>query len=154
MQVWQALRSTVSVTAAIMLVLAASSAFSWVLTFERVPQGIAEAMLTITDHPILLLCIISIIVLIAGAFIEGTALILILGPIFACNQCFGHRPCTVWSCVGAYGPSRWCHSASRHDHVYHVYNYEDASYGFYARGLAYDYLLLGFRSSSNMCARV
>jgi len=82
MQVWQALRSTVSVTAAIMLVLAASSAFSWVLTFERVPQGIAEAMLTITDHPILLLCIISIIVLIAGAFIEGTALILILGPIF------------------------------------------------------------------------
>src|SRR5690606_24301640 len=81
-QVWRALRSTVSTTAAIMLVLAASSAFSWVLTFERVPQGIAEGMLSLTENPIILLSVIGLVVLVAGAFIEGTALILILGPIF------------------------------------------------------------------------
>ncbi|EHA16365.1 TRAP transporter large permease [Halomonas sp. HAL1] len=81
-QVWQALRSTIATTAAIMLVLAASAAFSWVLTFERVPQTVAEGLLTLTDSPTLLLMLIAGVLLIAGAFIEGTALILILGPIF------------------------------------------------------------------------
>lgn len=81
-QIWLALRSTISTTAAILLVLAASAAFSWVLTFERVPQSIAEGMLSLTDNPIMLLSIIGMAVLVAGAFIEGTALILILGPIF------------------------------------------------------------------------
>lgn len=81
-QIWRALRSAVSTTGAILLVLAASAAFSWVLTFERVPQTIAEGMLTLTDNPILMLSVIGLMVLVAGAFIEGTALILILGPIF------------------------------------------------------------------------
>lgn len=80
--VWAAMRSTVSTTAAIILVLAASTAFSWVLTFERVPQTIAEGLLQVTDNGILLLTLIAGVLLIAGAFIEGTALILILGPIF------------------------------------------------------------------------
>lgn len=81
-QVWLALRSTIATTAAIILVLAASTAFSWVLTFERVPQTVAEGLLTLTDNPTLLLILIAGVLLIAGAFIEGTALILILGPIF------------------------------------------------------------------------
>ncbi|MHA6690957.1 TRAP transporter large permease [Devosia sp. A449] len=80
--VWLAMRSTVSTTAAIILVLAASTAFSWVLTFERVPQTIAEGLLQVTDNSTLLLTLIAGVLLIAGAFIEGTALILILGPIF------------------------------------------------------------------------
>lgn len=81
-QVWGALRSTVSTTAAILLILAASAAFSWVLTFERVPQTIASGLLGFTDNPTLMLALIALLILIAGAVIEGTALILILGPIF------------------------------------------------------------------------
>lgn len=81
-QIWQAMRSTISTSAAIILVLAASAAFSWVLTFERVPQTIAEGLLAVTDNPVLLLSLLAGVLLIAGAFIEGTALILILGPIF------------------------------------------------------------------------
>lgn len=82
LQLWAALRSTVVSTAAIMLILAASAAFSWVLTFERVPQAVAEAMLTMTENPQLMLILIGGLLLVAGAFIDGTALILILGPIF------------------------------------------------------------------------
>ena len=81
-QVWQALRSTISTSAAIILVLAASAAFSWVLTFEQVPQTIAQGLLSVTDNPMLMLSLLALVLLIAGAFIEGTALILILGPIF------------------------------------------------------------------------
>lgn len=80
--VWKALRSTVIFTSAILLILAASAAFSWVLTFERVPQTVAEAMFSATDNPYLMLALIAVVLLIAGAFIDGTALILILGPIF------------------------------------------------------------------------
>ncbi|HEY0919218.1 TRAP transporter large permease [Devosia sp.] len=81
-QIWLALRSTLATTSAILLVLAASAAFSWVLTFERVPQTIGEAMLTATDQPQMMLALIATIIFLGGLFIEGTALILILGPMF------------------------------------------------------------------------
>lgn len=81
-QVLAALRSTVVATSAILLILAASAAFSWILTFERVPQTVAEAMLGLTGSAHLMLLLVSVLLLIAGAFIDGTALILILGPIF------------------------------------------------------------------------
>jgi tripartite ATP-independent transporter DctM subunit len=81
-QVWLAFRSTVSTTSAIMLVLAASAAFSWVLTFERVPQKVGEAFLAFTQNPSGMLVLISTLLLIAGMFVEGTALILILAPMF------------------------------------------------------------------------
>lgn len=77
-----AIRSTVSATAAILLILAASAAFSWILTYERIPQQVAEAMLSWTDSPFLMLSLIALLVLVLGMFIEGTALILILAPIF------------------------------------------------------------------------
>ena len=67
---------------ALILVLAASAAFSWMLTFERVPQTIGEAMLAASDDPRIMLVLISAIIFVAGIFIEGTALILILGPMF------------------------------------------------------------------------
>ncbi|SED46558.1 TRAP transporter large permease [Rhodobacter sp. 24-YEA-8] len=81
-QVIAALRSTVVSTSAILLILAASAAFSWILTFEQVPQSVARAMLDLTDNAGLMLLLVSLLLLIAGAFIDGTALILILGPIF------------------------------------------------------------------------
>ena len=81
-QVLAALRSTVSATVAILPILAASTAFSWVLTFEQVPQTIAGGLLSFTDNPTLMLALIAVVILVSGAVIEGTALILILGPIF------------------------------------------------------------------------
>src|SRR3546814_18910713 len=65
-----------------MLVLAASAAFSWVLTFERVPQKVGEAFLSFTQSPSGMLMLIATLLLIAGMFVEGTALILILAPMF------------------------------------------------------------------------
>jgi tripartite ATP-independent transporter DctM subunit len=78
--VWQALRNTVVATSAIMLVLAASAAFTWVLTFQRVPQAVGEALLAATADPTLMLVLVAGILLVAGLLVEGTALILILGP--------------------------------------------------------------------------
>lgn len=77
-----ALRGTVATTSAILLVIAASAALTWVLTFERVPQAVGEAMLAATDRPVLMLTLVSVILLLAGMIVEGTALILVLAPMF------------------------------------------------------------------------
>ena len=75
-----ALRGTVVTTAAIMFILAASSALSWVLTYERIPQAVAETLIGITRNPQALLLIIVAFLFLAGIFLEGPALILILAP--------------------------------------------------------------------------
>jgi tripartite ATP-independent transporter DctM subunit len=78
----EALRRTVVTTSAILLVIAASAALTWVLTFERVPQMVGEAMLAATQEPVAMLVLISAILLLAGMIVEGTALILVLAPMF------------------------------------------------------------------------
>lgn len=81
-QFHRALRNVVSSTAAILLVLIASSAFSWVMTIEQVPQQIGASLLGISQNPTVVLMMIAVVLLVIGMFIEGTALILILGPMF------------------------------------------------------------------------
>lgn len=78
----QCFRDTVSQAAGIMLILAASSAFSYILTIEQVPQNIAAWLLTVTQQPQLMMFLIFIFMVIAGMFLEGTSGIMILGPLF------------------------------------------------------------------------
>lgn len=78
----EALKGTASATSAIMVILAASAALSWSLTYERVPQKVAEWLIGITADPQALLLLISTFLFVAGMFIEGTAMILILAPMF------------------------------------------------------------------------
>ena len=80
---WKSLRDTASQTASIMLILAASSAFSYILTIEQVPQETAAWLLSITRQPEIMLFLIFIFLIVAGMFLEGTSGIMILGPIFA-----------------------------------------------------------------------
>src|SRR5690606_10261689 len=72
----------VAATSSILFVLVASTAFSWVATFEQLPQMIGELMINVTDSPFGILAIIATALLIIGMFVEGTALILILAPLF------------------------------------------------------------------------
>lgn len=76
----EALRSTIVTSAAIVLILAASATLTWVLTFNHIPQEIGQKLLSITDNGTVMLILLSLILLIAGAFVEGTALILVLAP--------------------------------------------------------------------------
>lgn len=69
-------------TAIVTLLIAMASVFGWAMTFERVPQTIAEWMTTIASSPIMFLILVNILLLLLGMFIEGIALIIILTPIF------------------------------------------------------------------------
>jgi len=68
-------------TAIIMILIAASSAMSWLMTRAQIPQTITEALLSLTDNKYLLLAIINFILLFVGCFMDMTPAVLIFTPI-------------------------------------------------------------------------
>lgn len=68
-------------TAVIMIIMASAYSFGWVLTSERIPQLIADSLLSLTSNKYLLLLIFNIILLIVGTFLNPTAAIVLLTPI-------------------------------------------------------------------------
>ena len=76
----ETLKNATSTTASIMFIVVAAALFGWILAYERVPQAMAEAALSLTANPFVFL---NIILLIVGAILEPTAAILILVPVLA-----------------------------------------------------------------------
>lgn len=68
--------------AQVMILLSAASIFSWILTAEGVTSGIAATVLSISENKYFVLLLINVIILIAGMFIDGASIILILAPLF------------------------------------------------------------------------
>lgn len=77
------LKETVTTTASIMLIVAAASVFSWILTKERIPQQLTEWMVSFISNKYLFLIIVNIFLLIVGMFIEGNASMIVLVPLLA-----------------------------------------------------------------------
>jgi len=66
----------------LMFIIANALLFAHVLTTERIPQIISEQIISQGLTPFYFLLIVNIILLIAGNFMEPTAILLILAPIF------------------------------------------------------------------------
>ena len=69
-------------TAIVMLLIAASTAMSWLLSFEHIPQTLSNALLTVSDNPLLILLLINLLLIVVGAFLDMTPAVLIFTPIF------------------------------------------------------------------------
>jgi len=69
-------------TAMIMIMIAGAMALSWIWTIGGIPQYIASNILNVTESKVVILITMNLIMLIAGMFLDGTAYILILAPIF------------------------------------------------------------------------
>jgi tripartite ATP-independent transporter DctM subunit len=67
---------------AVMFLLALSAIFGYGIVFERVPEAISTWMLGLTDSPNLVMAAIVVFILLAGTFMEGSVLIIMLTPIF------------------------------------------------------------------------
>lgn len=82
---WRALRgiviSTAETTGAILLIVASASLFGWVLARERIPQMVADAILSVTTNPLVFLILVNLLLLIIGTMLEPTAAILIMVPV-------------------------------------------------------------------------
>jgi tripartite ATP-independent transporter DctM subunit len=74
-------RDTAVITAQIMIIIGASALLSWILAREQVPQTVAEALLGLTDNPVVFLLILNVILVVCGMILEPTSALLIITPI-------------------------------------------------------------------------
>jgi tripartite ATP-independent transporter DctM subunit len=72
----------VTTTAIVLLLVGASMAMSWVMSYENIPQSITESLLAVSDNPYVILFIINLILLFVGIFMDMTPAVLIFTPIF------------------------------------------------------------------------
>ncbi|WP_022953324.1 TRAP transporter large permease [Leucothrix mucor] len=80
-QILKVSQDTVETTASIMMIVAASSIFAWILTANQVAQAFATELLSFTQDKTAILLIIMLIVLVVGCFMETIAAITILTPV-------------------------------------------------------------------------
>ncbi len=72
---------TLETTAAIMMIVAASTIFAWILTANQVALHFADLLFSLTDNRVAVILLITVMVLIIGCFMETIAAITILVPV-------------------------------------------------------------------------
>lgn len=81
-EVWPILRHSVISTAAVMLIIAAAALFSFLISRSGLPTEVASWVTVVFDSPVAFLLAVNVMLLIVGMFIETSAAILVLAPIF------------------------------------------------------------------------
>lgn len=77
----ESMKSTVTSSAAIMVLVGMANVFAYILTKEQIPQMIADAMLSITTNKYIILILINLLLVFVGMFMETIAAIIILFPV-------------------------------------------------------------------------
>ncbi len=80
---WNGLRSSALTSSKIMIVIALSQAYTWVLALERVPESIASYVVELGLGATGTLLLVNLFVLVAGTVIDVSPAILLLTPVFA-----------------------------------------------------------------------
>jgi C4-dicarboxylate transporter DctM subunit len=75
------LRDTAILTTSIMYIMATATVFAWLLTYQGVPQMVAQAVIETLQNPYLFLFVVNVLVLFIGTWMDPTATIVILTPI-------------------------------------------------------------------------
>ena len=76
-----AFKNTIKTIGSVLILAACATAFSWVITYLRIPQLVTAGLLAITTNKFLMLIIINIILLIMGMFMNMLSIVYIMVPI-------------------------------------------------------------------------
>ena len=79
----RSLSETAVSTASIMLIVAAATVLSWILTNEQIPQKMAETMVSTIHNKYVFLLVVNLFLIFLGMFMEGNASTIILVPLLA-----------------------------------------------------------------------
>ena len=69
------------INAVVLFLVATSSVFTWILTYENFPMMVADMLLSVTQNKILILLILNVVLLFLGMFIDQTPAIIMLVPV-------------------------------------------------------------------------
>lgn len=67
----------------IMMIVAACSCYSWILTKEQVPQILTEVIMSAISSKIVFLLVVNVFMIVVGMFMEGASATIILAPLLA-----------------------------------------------------------------------
>jgi len=76
-----AVSETVMLFGSVLLVIGVSAAMSWVLTYDQVPQQLAQSVIGLTDNKYIFLLIVVLFFLVIGTVLENIPAMVILIPI-------------------------------------------------------------------------
>lgn len=68
-------------TAMVLMVVSTASLLSWVLTLERIPQTVTNAVLSISSSPVVFLLLVNAFMIIVGMFLDAVSALTILTPV-------------------------------------------------------------------------
>lgn len=80
-KLWQATLQSVRTISIVILLIASASAFAWLMAYLRIPSALADGVLSVTSNPYVILLIINVLLLLLGAIMDMSPLILILTPV-------------------------------------------------------------------------
>lgn len=80
---FETLYGSMKTTAGVLLIVAATQAFGWVLTKEQIPQLIAKWFTSLSNSPTVFLFAVAILLLIAGCFLDPVPAVMIFAPILS-----------------------------------------------------------------------
>ncbi len=78
---YRMLLTTGRITGVIFVIIAFASMLGWWLSFERIPQAIAEGVLAISDNRYVIILLIVSVLLVIGMVMDITAILIILAPV-------------------------------------------------------------------------
>ena len=69
-------------SAVVMFIVATTTALAAIITVAQIPQVIAAGLSAVSQNPLVIMCLINVIILIIGLFMDVIPAISIVGPIF------------------------------------------------------------------------
>ncbi|THB71321.1 MAG: TRAP transporter large permease [Desulfovibrio sp.] len=76
------LKSSVQTSANVMIIIALSQLYIWILALERVPEAVASLVIGMDMPPMVMLLVLNCIIIITGTFVDVSPAILLLTPVF------------------------------------------------------------------------
>ena len=80
---WRLMYNTARTTGMVFIIIATASILSWFIASEQIPESIASLILNISNNRFVVLTLINVMLLVVGMFMDITAALIMLGPIFA-----------------------------------------------------------------------
>lgn len=79
---WRCVKQTVMISSKIMIIIALSQLYIYVLALERLPEALTAFLVSLDLGPVMFMLIFAAIVLLIGTFIDVSPAILLLTPVF------------------------------------------------------------------------
>lgn len=80
-ELYKILLGSARTSAIIMIIIACSGIFGWVLANWKIPETVAQTVLSVSDSKYIVLFLMSVIILVAGIFMETSSAVILLTPV-------------------------------------------------------------------------